>query len=493
MGETSFGWDDALDIFKGFPGAQIKSPEGKPLENEKIYNYYVKYLSQLDNVKNAHIKRCLALETIDGRTLVTSLRIPIEFDLTKKFDRNGNPLDSIIVPQGFDKPFSQFTEADREIYDQQFVGGIKSLLAESEAQKDGVFSGRSITENGIVWIFSNPDFRLFQSEDSKKVAELSGKLTEFYGGHSENWVVQKYGTTDGQDRDPHGFFTTRRMLLLYGKIGNPLAMLALVRKRGGSWKTNTLRVEDGNQRRGLGKAIKLEVIEFAKATSVRKLYCTVGSANEAAVNLNLSLGYTEEARLTSHYKVNSDELILGLPINRENDEQLQVGLMLHESIDQTATIHEYSNSDFQEFKQFTEKHLSNWHDQVDNGDFIDNLVSGSQRGLEDVKGKGKLILLAKDSQGEIQGVACLTLKLGEKDAVPAKLYPLIGSKEAIQQLVMSMSGKAKKAGAGKLYTFAPEVDQESITYLNELGFQNKGTLIEPYKPGYNLVVFEMFI
>lgn len=490
-GQASLGWDDGMYIqTKPFPGPDIKAKAGDMPQPEQLFQYYQRYFKELPPEKRkGHIKRAICVVDEKGTPYFTTKIIPFRYNDKGSYTEGGNPLDSLIIPQGYEKPFSEFTNADRVQYDQHLTEAVEEIKAEKDKRDKGVETRRSIKMNESVWVFSRKDMHLYNPEDEEGVARLAGILDANYAGMPRGWVGRKYGTASENDElDPNGFFTKRRGLLLIGESGDPKAMLSWVVKRGGSLKTNALRVADSHLREGLGNAIKNEMLLMGEAVGVRKMYCTTSRQNTAALELNKRLGYVEEAEFPRHYHLQKDEVILGKMLREvESTADKSKAMLLPQSPFGGISVKPLDvNKDGSEFRALIQSTLTGWHDDVGD-DFVGNTMNGAIRGVEDVHGKGKFILFARDAQGNVCGTAVLTLKMGG----PAKIYPLVGTAEAQVKLLDEIIKVARKLQSHVVYTFSPEWDKAEAELLKEIGFSNRGEIEAPYKPGANLIPWSM--
>lgn len=504
----AIGWDDSIQYSSrsvDSPGAFIRrTTEGNELSRQEVFERTREaFVGLTPESRYGEITRALSLALPDGRTIVTVVPISFMIDPDQAFDPNlHNPLDAMIVPEGFGKPFSRFTEADKSRYEQLLAAGVQRLLAEHEALESGEATGRSITEGDVTYVFSDPEVRLFQEGDATSVAEMSGKIADFYDGHRAGWVVEKYGgDPNGDGTDPHGFFSKRKFLLVMGEESSPHAMLSIVFKRGGSMKTNTLRVADSHQGRGNGARIKREAIRMAQALRKRKVYCTTNAGNTAAYSLNMRLGYVIEGHLTAQYREGEIEVVLGQMLSPQEvdtvplkpfmvlPEGKESGALGEAEVLDPATA---SLDVTSKVKAFVETHLSKWHDEVGDGSgFMENVFEGALRGVEDIDGKGKLIMYVLDEQSRVVGVGVLTLKMGQA----AKLYPFIGSEAALRLIFDKMKEQAEALNSRKIYSFVPDLDMPGLQFLTNseedggLGwYQEDGVLKAPYMPDRDLAI-----
>lgn len=492
-GKASLGWDDGMYIQeKAFPGPDIKAAAGNEPQPEQLFQYYQRYFEELPPEKRrGHIKRAICVVDEKGMSYFTTKIIPFKYNDKGTYKEGGNPLDSLIIPQGYEKPFSEFSVADRVQYDQHLTDAVEEIKVEKDKRDEGIETRRSIKMNERVWVFSRKDMHLFNQEDEEGVARLAGVLDANYMGMSHGWVSDKYGTASENDElDPNGFFSKRRGLLLIGETGDPKAMLSWVLKRGGSLKTNALRVSDSYLREGLGNAIKTEMLLMGEAVGIRKMYCTTSRQNTPALELNLKLGYREEAEFPRHYHMEKDEVILGkvlrdVPSTADASKKMLLPSQEGVNINVASFV---PGKDGEGFSNLIQGSLPGWHDDVGH-DFVGNTLQGAMRGVEDVHGKGKLILVAHNEQGGVCGTAVLTLKMGG----PAKIYPLIGTKEAQIELLNQIMAVAKNLNSHVVYTFSPKWDIAEEELLNTIGFSKRGEIEAPYKPGANLIPWSMHL
>ncbi len=72
----------------------------------------------------------------------------------------------------------------------------------------------------------------------------------------------------------------------------------------------TIVVHEGNERRGIGRALMNELLSWARSNPrVDKVELQVRSSNEAAIALYRSLGFVEEGRKTKRIKIGPNEYL----------------------------------------------------------------------------------------------------------------------------------------------------------------------------------------
>lgn len=333
---------------------------------------------------------------------------------------------------------------------------------------------------------TDPSIRSYKDSDYEKLAQWMKDLAKFYDGHDENnrLLDQLVGAEKGDSR---GFFTKNKFMFICEIDGEPAGMICLNYKRGGSAKIGPIIVNPEIRGRGVGSKLLQTAREVAIAGGVRKLYATTSHLNEHVNHLFTKAGYQVEARLPDQYKKNSTELIWGLHIQQpEVIGDIQVESVLSDS----ETVGEMEiGAITEEYLQFISKVncvYQQWHDDL-GSDFIQGMLAGQERGLS-FQEKGKVILIAKDQQGE-KGMLTFTPKRGG----PAKIYPLFGSVDA--QIIMLKQAKqiSISNNCHKLYTFVHASDKKQIAFLESQGFTQRGLEESPYKDGHNLVPMDYFV
>ncbi|HVZ11707.1 MAG TPA: hypothetical protein VG965_01635 [Patescibacteria group bacterium] len=345
-----------------------------------------------------------------------------------------------------------------------------------------------LTIAGVFTEFPDRRLRRFAPADSDGVNRLSLALTADYDGHQDKWVENRYGRDQSEDSD--GFFTRENGLVVIGEPGKPTGMISYARKRGDSLKFNTLSAENPR----IGALLARNLVELAKSNSqLRTLYATASSNNRNVLGLLDHLGFQPEALLPDQYKDGSCEVVMGMVLKPTVTTPASEN-MAHPGSEKTASSREFNNlRDNEELDRLFE-YLSGWHDDVGR-DFLEATIKGADRGLLDVARKGKAIFVAEKADRRTEAVAILDPKYDLSGAVvltakmggAMKMYPLIGDEVSQRELTRVAKEVALRNKFRVIYTFSPVSDSKEAAILDELGFEIRGVLREPYKPGVDLI------
>lgn len=324
--------------------------------------------------------------------------------------------------------------------------------------------------------------RPYQKGDYQKLKSWLAELSHWYDGHEEGRFVDQLVDKTGEDN--LGYFTTAKEIYFLVNDQKQGAIV-LNYKRGGSVKIGPFVVD--SKARGLGVGTRL--VKFAerraKKTGRRKLYATTSHLNKPANHIFEKCGFQIEAKFPSQYRQGSKELIWGKVLLKKKGSLKSVSTFLGGQ-SKRLEITPYLPKFHPELKSLMLKKLSGWHDEIGE-EFVNQTVSGHQRGL-DFEEKGKVILLALNDR-KVRGCSVLVPKRGG----PAKVYPILGQEDAQRKLMAESKVAAKAIGCHKVYTFAPTEDKKQQALFESLGFARRGVLIEPYKPGQDLVCYDYFL
>lgn len=334
---------------------------------------------------------------------------------------------------------------------------------------------------------SDPRIRSYRDSDYESLAVWMKDLARFYDGHDEDnkLLDQLIGAEKG---DKAGFFTKNKFMFVCEVDGQPAGMLCLNYKRGGSAKIGPVIVNPDIRGQGVGSSLMRTVEEVAIASGIRKLYATTSHLNEHVNHLFKKAGFRVEAEFPDQYKRGSRELIWGkhLVKSKEDLGDMEIESTLKDGVSTGFMKVDRITGEYIDFIVKVNGIYQQWHDDL-GSDFIQGMVAGAERGLN-FQQKGKVILIAIDEKGE-QGMMTFTPKRGG----PVKIYPLYGTADAQRQMFESAKLIAKENNNHKLYTFAHVSDIKQIEFLESIGFERRGVLESPYKPGHDLVPLDIMV
>lgn len=494
-GRDSFGWDIGLQIDAlGGPGPFIKRIPGftddtREPTSLQVYEYYRDILKEIpEKDRRGYLNYAMCLVDANGKAFFTTCRYEVRFDINAPPPKEGiNPLDTMMRLDVFSKPYSELDKKELKEFDNRLSRGMLSLVQESEEHEQDIDSRRSYTQGNKVWVFSqdNPQLpiRLCQAEDKDGVNGMSNSLNKYYDGLNPGWAWALYGTMDRNKRaDPNGHHTVARDLIVMGNVGEAIAQCSLVEKSSGCTKINTWVVNEQQRGKGHGDILLREIVDMGKALGIRKMYAT--SASDGALHLFEKHGFKVEAKLPNQYKEGVTETVIGkllIPPRDEDAPDKSVHMMddaTNESvIEKTETVTPADSSAILALLN----RFNTWQNGIDL-DYIERTHRGAERGFDDIEGKGKYFIGARDSQGILRGVAAATLKRGGL----VKIYPIAGTNEAQEKMIRDILVEAKKREARVLNVFSPVWDTQQATFFESIGLTKRGKLISSFKQGADM-------
>jgi len=484
-GMESFGWDIGLqiDALDG-PGPHIKRVVGPNPTNTEVYHHYRDKLAQLpEEQRKGHLNYALCFIDDRGHTFFTASRLDVKFDINApEPGPDINPLDTMMSIDLFGKTYADLDERELGLFNDRLARGLLSLVSESEAQKEYIDTRRSHTMGNKTWVFSQdkPEapIRLCQAEDEERVNTMSSSLTEHYDGHSHGWAWKAYVALTKKGRaDSNGHHSITKDLILMGPVGEAFGQFSLVGKSSDAIKINTWVVDESQRGKGYGGLLLREIVDLGEALGIRKLYAT--TASPGALHLFKKYGFKVEVVLPDHYKEHSDEKVLGkilIPAESGGGPATTIN-MLTESNKPITEVQPANRTDSNEIMTWL-TNLSAWQNGVD-AEYLDKTFRGVERGFDKIAEKGKYFIVAKAADGTIQGVAAATLKMGGL----VKIYPLIGSVQAQEELIRAVLSEVKKYNIRILYVFSPVWDKKQAEFFTQIGLKKRGTLRSAFKQG----------
>ena len=484
-GAESFGWDIGLqiDALEG-PGPHIKRVVGPNPTNAEVYRYYRDKLAQLPlEQRKGHLNYALCFVDDRGHTFFTASRLDVKFDINApEPGPDINPLDTMMSIDLFGKPYADLNAKELGLFNDKLARGLLSLVSESEAQKEHIDTRRSHTMGNKTWVFSQdkPEapIRLCQAEDEERVNAMSNSLMEHYDGHSHGWAWKAYkATTKASRADSNGHHSITKDLILMGPVGEAFGQFSLIGKSSDAIKINTWVVDESQRGKGYGDLLLREIVDLGEALGIRKLYAT--TASPGALHLFLKHGFEVEVVLPNHYKEGSKEKVLGkilIPAELGGGSATAIN-MLTESNKPITEVQPANRTDSDEIMTWF-ANLSAWQNGVD-AEYLDKTFRGVERGFNKIAEKGKYFIVAKAADGTIQGVAAATLKMGGL----VKIYPLIGSAQAQEELIRAVLCEVRKYDTRILYVFSPVWDEKQAEFFTQIGLKKRGTLRSAFKQG----------
>lgn len=488
-GAESFGWDIGLqiDALEG-PGPHIKRVVGPNPTNADVYRYYHDKLAQLPpEQRKGHLNYALCFVDDRGHTFLTASRLDVKFNIdAPEPGPDINPLDTMMTIDLFEKPYADLNEGELELFNDKLARGLLSLVSESEAQKANIDTRRSYTMGNKTWVFSQnkPEvpIRLCQAEDEERVNAMSDSLIEHYDGHSPGWAWKAYAALTKKSRaDSNGHHSIAKDLILMGPVGEAFGQLSLVGKSSDAIKINTWVVDESQRGKGYGDLFLREIVDLGKALGIRKLYATTANPG-GALHLFQKHGFKVEVVLPNHYKEGSEENVLGkilIPAELGGGPTTAIN-MLTESNKPITEVQSTNRADSVEIMTLL-TNLSAWQNGV-NAEYLEKTFLGVERGFEKIAEKGKYFIVAKAADGTIQGVAAATLKMGGL----VKIYPLIGSAQAQEELIKAVLSEVRKYNIRILYVFSPVWDEKQAEFFTQIGLKKRGTLRSAFKQGADM-------
>ncbi len=333
--------------------------------------------------------------------------------------------------------------------------------------------------------------RLYSSDDYAILSPWFSALSTFYDGHTEdNKLIDQL--VDKHEKDPYGFFTTAKEIYVCENEEAQIAgFFCLNYKRGNSVKVGPIIVAPETRGRGVGKYMFTVIEQICIEKRVRKIYATTSHLNHAVNSLFKANWYTPEAQYPDQYKVGSSEIVWGkILIHDSGLVQPEISSMLGSQ--PGAYVREFNPDTDKVFLERVVGQLGTLHDDL-GSDFIEATIAGYMRGKEFLgfqsKTKDIRIAFTDHSESVFAGLGIFSPKRGG----PGKLYPFVGTKEGQKALVQEFINTSKNVSVRKLYTFCSAFDVNECALLEQLGFTNRGTLIQPYKPNTRLATFDFFI
>jgi RimJ/RimL family protein N-acetyltransferase len=327
--------------------------------------------------------------------------------------------------------------------------------------------------------------RPYQSDDYKIIAPWFIALNKFYDGHTngEKLIDQLIGKENG---DENGFFTVKKELWVFelGKV--VVGFYCLNFKRGGSVKLGPMIVGPEFRGAGVGKAMMEDLLE--RVQNERKVYATTNENNLAINNLLDRHAFQREGIYPDHYKRGQNEIIWGLVIQQDIPLYSSQSLCVTTTSTKKVKVRDFIESKDRAYLNEVSQKLLEWHDDLGD-DFVQAIINAWQRGRAsnvNFQDKSKWILIAESEKG-YEGLAIVSPKRGG----PVKLYPLIGTREGQRSLIAEVIMRSQKIGSHKLYGFCSYNDQPQRETFKLYGFKERGLLIQPYKPGTQMVTVDL--
>lgn len=336
----------------------------------------------------------------------------------------------------------------------------------------------------------------------KKFPEYNEKFVEFVIKSIENnydeinnSFANRLIEIDNLGYDSHGYFTMGKDIWLCFYNDKPIGFEVITRKRGGSIKlgpTFLLLEYRGN---GFAKEMILSLCNVYKENGARKVYVTAPLDNYSTAKLDYcGLTLKLEAILCKNYSENSSDRVCGelleaSPSNVKHNIRTKIG---------SETIHRLLKNNlngisFEKLNNFIYRNMSYYFDDIDET-FTRAIVSGADN-LNKLKydEKCKDVFLSIYNN-EINCIAVATPKRGGNYKVsPFIIDDKYLNYENIQIMIENIEKSARQLKRRKVTIFIPT---DEVIIANRLSLNNyicEGILKEPYKKGYDIIVFSKFI
>jgi hypothetical protein len=332
--------------------------------------------------------------------------------------------------------------------------------------------------------FSRVEIVEFESADRgrfvKIVTEDIGKWYDNVGVEFAESIVESHE----KGEDPHGLLTLRKTIHVFVSSGTRIGFSVGTEKRGGSVKFGPTVIEQGFQGHGFALQGRRLLEEHYKAKGFRKAYSTIPDSHQEALTYLLKAGYRVEAHLKAHYSRDHGEFVVGKRLGRRG---IDTGTVPAMSIIRERVIVSQSVPSGSDLEAFIASQLSQHYDGLDDG-FITELSQARQEAPQEAK--PRITLFAK-AGADLVGLCVVSGKRGGA----VKIAPVAGLEDP--KVVGSLFDASEEFSrrqfdARKLYTVVPVDRKVYATELEKRGFEIEGLLIEPYRPGVDMLVCSKF-
>ncbi len=336
--------------------------------------------------------------------------------------------------------------------------------------------------------------RPYQPSDYPIVKNWMQDLGQFYDEHNTHKPLIDQLVT-GINHDANGYFTKEKQIYLaQDQAQTPLAAVCLNLKRGGSCKIGPLITAPHARKKGVSKPLVSYIHTLSQQQGYRKTYASTSHLNTPVINMLQQNGYQLEASYPDQYKVGSNEQVWGkhlvATLPPASTVQANFVSLVLPSKD-PVSICQWTQANPEVLATISQIY-SQWHNDI-GLDFQQALAAAVNRGRETqefYQSKAKIILEAKTSSTHMHtGLGVFSPKRGRS----VKLYPFYGSVQAQAQILQTAFTHTQLCQYRKFYTFCSPLDTAQTQILNKLGFQHRGTLQSPYKPGYDLATYDIFL
>ncbi|MGW2701661.1 GNAT family N-acetyltransferase [Streptomyces sp. NPDC001340] len=328
---------------------------------------------------------------------------------------------------------------------------------------------------------SGPVVALATEDDREFLRSLfASSLDPFYDGDHEAHADRVLDAHLATGTDSYGHFSVAQRTFVLWSDGSPqaqrLGVLHLAVKRQGTVKISPLTLIPSHRRRdGFGSVLLRAALDFAWEQGARQLYCTVAAENAPAITFFTRHGFRLAGESPSQYKPGMTELILyrGL-VAAGGESPCDLHMRLFEDGDAAVVrdlILDSMPSAFQ---------------GVD-GDWVRALFDGHDRRFgRDLNQKYKIIHVAVDSSGAIQG----TVAAGPKKGDPVKLMPLCAKSPEAFGFMLDEIPRLFGTLGRKLYTHLP-ASPETTALMQGAGWRLEGLMPAAYHPDWCTVQWSL--
>lgn len=302
---------------------------------------------------------------------------------------------------------------------------------------------------------------------------------------------------DQKGFDEFGYFSIGKDIwMICGRNSiEPLGYEVITRKRGGCIKIGpTFLIPSVRGKGYASKAIEGLLKEYEKV-GARKVYVTAPLNHESTAILDFfRLKLKVEAILSNHYSDNSSERVCGRFLGNSREEIPVIPRVNLGQYDITEVlINDIHNVGKEEFKEFILLNMSKTYDDIDQ-QFIDNLIESVSRDFDKkYEEKGKKVFLAAYNS-KLGGVSVATLKRGGVFKVaPFLVADDFITKDNVKRMLAKMEICAKEKSRRKITIFIAAKDVVVANILSNNAYICEGILREPYKVGFDMIVFSKFL
>ncbi|MFF4686800.1 GNAT family N-acetyltransferase [Streptomyces sp. NPDC001307] len=330
---------------------------------------------------------------------------------------------------------------------------------------------------------SGPVVALATEHDREFLRSIfASSLNPFYDGDHEAHADRVLDAHLAAGNDSYGHFSVAQRTFVLWSDGSPqaqrLGVLHLAVKRQGTVKISPLILVPSRRRRdGFGSLLLRTALAFAWEQGARQLYCTVAAENTPAITFFTRHGFRIAGESPNQYKPGMTELILyrGLaPAGGEAPRDLHMRL--------------FEEDDAAAVRDLILDSMPSTFQGVDD-DWVRALFDGhNRRFARDLNQKYKIIHVAVDSSGAIQG----TVAAGPKKGDPVKLMPLCAKSPEAFGFMLDEIPRLFGTMGRKLYTHLP-ASPATTALMQGNGWRLEGLMPAAYHPDWCTVQWSLSV